>query len=102
MENLGSLALLLAFCLALYAVAGSVVGRWKRKPFLVAVDDHGAAADEDQHEDADEFRDERPQGLAHYVPRVEVGGTVRGGANMPAPRGVTQAARRCVSGRLPR
>ena len=35
MENLGSLAILLAFCLALYAVAGSVVGRLKRKPFLV-------------------------------------------------------------------
>jgi cytochrome c-type biogenesis protein CcmF len=35
MENLGSLALLLAFCLALYAIVGSVVGRWKRKPFLI-------------------------------------------------------------------
>jgi len=35
MENLGSLAVLLAFCFALYAVVGSVVGRWKRKPFLI-------------------------------------------------------------------
>jgi cytochrome c-type biogenesis protein CcmF len=35
MENLGSLALLLAFCLAIYAVVGSVVGRLKRKPFLI-------------------------------------------------------------------
>jgi cytochrome c-type biogenesis protein CcmF len=35
MENLGSLAVLLAFCLALYAVVGSVVGRLKRRPFLI-------------------------------------------------------------------
>ncbi|HSB15633.1 MAG TPA: heme lyase CcmF/NrfE family subunit [Bryobacteraceae bacterium] len=35
MENLGSLALLLAFCLGVYAFLGSVVGGWKRKPFLV-------------------------------------------------------------------
>ncbi len=35
MENLGSLALLLAFCLAVYAAVGSVVGRAKRRPFLV-------------------------------------------------------------------
>jgi cytochrome c-type biogenesis protein CcmF len=35
MENLGSLAILLAFCVALYAVAASVVGRVKRKPFLI-------------------------------------------------------------------
>jgi cytochrome c-type biogenesis protein CcmF len=35
MENLGSLAILLAFCLALYAVVASVVGRLKAKPFLV-------------------------------------------------------------------
>jgi cytochrome c-type biogenesis protein CcmF len=34
MENLGALALLLAFCFAIYAVAGSLVGRWKKKPFL--------------------------------------------------------------------
>jgi cytochrome c-type biogenesis protein CcmF len=34
MENLGSLAVLLAFCLAVYAVIGSVVGRLKRNPFL--------------------------------------------------------------------
>ena len=35
MENLGSLAILLAFCVALYAVAASVVGRLKNKPFLI-------------------------------------------------------------------
>jgi cytochrome c-type biogenesis protein CcmF len=35
MENLGSLAVLLAFCLAVYAVVGSVVGRLKRNPFLI-------------------------------------------------------------------
>jgi cytochrome c-type biogenesis protein CcmF len=35
MENLGSLAVLLAFCLAVYAVIGSVVGRLKRNPFLI-------------------------------------------------------------------
>ena len=34
MENLGSLAILLAFCVAIYAVVASVVGRIKRKPFL--------------------------------------------------------------------
>ncbi len=34
MENLGALALLLAFCFAIYAVLGSLVGRWKKKPFL--------------------------------------------------------------------
>ncbi len=35
MENLGSLAILLAFCVAIYAAVASVVGRVKRKPFLV-------------------------------------------------------------------
>ena len=35
MENLGSLALLLAFCVAIYAAFASVVGRLRRKPFLV-------------------------------------------------------------------
>jgi cytochrome c-type biogenesis protein CcmF len=35
MENLGSLAILLAFCVAIYAAAASVVGRLKRKPFLI-------------------------------------------------------------------
>ena len=34
MENLGSLALLLAFCLGLYAIAASLLGKWKSKPFL--------------------------------------------------------------------
>jgi cytochrome c-type biogenesis protein CcmF len=35
MENLGSLAILLAFCVAVYAAVASVVGRVKRKPFLI-------------------------------------------------------------------
>ena len=35
MENLGSLALILAFCVALYAIVANVVGRLKSKPFLV-------------------------------------------------------------------
>jgi cytochrome c-type biogenesis protein CcmF len=35
MENLGSLAILLAFCVAIYATTASVVGRLKAKPFLV-------------------------------------------------------------------
>ena len=36
MENLGSLAILLAFCLSVYAVAGSLIGAWKRNGFLIA------------------------------------------------------------------
>jgi cytochrome c-type biogenesis protein CcmF len=35
MENLGSLAILLALCVAAYAALASVVGRVRRKPFLV-------------------------------------------------------------------
>lgn len=35
MENLGALSLILAFCFSLYAVFGSVVGKWKHRPFLV-------------------------------------------------------------------
>jgi cytochrome c-type biogenesis protein CcmF len=34
MENIGALALLLAFCISLYAIVSSVVGRLKNKPFL--------------------------------------------------------------------
>jgi cytochrome c-type biogenesis protein CcmF len=34
MENLGALAILLAFCFSIYAVFGSVVGKWKNRPFL--------------------------------------------------------------------
>ena len=33
MENLGSLAILLAFCLALYATAACVIGRLKEQAF---------------------------------------------------------------------
>jgi cytochrome c-type biogenesis protein CcmF len=35
MENLGSLAILLALCVAVYAVVASVAGRIRRNPFLV-------------------------------------------------------------------
>ena len=35
MENLGALALLLAFCISFYAIVASVVGWAKKKPFLV-------------------------------------------------------------------
>src|ERR1035438_2463172 len=35
MENIGALAILLAFCFAIYAVIGSVVGKLRNKPFLV-------------------------------------------------------------------
>src|SRR4051795_2412877 len=35
MENLGSLAILLALCVSLYGVVASVVGRVKNKPFLL-------------------------------------------------------------------
>src|SRR3989440_1497552 len=35
MENIGALAILLAFCLAIYAVTGSVTGKLKRNPFLI-------------------------------------------------------------------
>jgi cytochrome c-type biogenesis protein CcmF len=35
MENLGSLAILLAFCVAIYATLASLVGRLKQKPFLI-------------------------------------------------------------------
>src|SRR6266853_973179 len=34
MENLGTLAILLAFCFAIYAVLGSVAGKLGRRPFL--------------------------------------------------------------------
>ena len=35
MENVGALSLILAFCLSLYSVLGSLIGKWKRKAFLV-------------------------------------------------------------------
>src|SRR5215813_7133356 len=35
MENLGSLAILLALCVSLYGIVASVVGRLKNKPFLL-------------------------------------------------------------------
>ena len=36
MENLGALAIILAFCLSVYAVLGSLAGKWGNRPFLVA------------------------------------------------------------------
>jgi cytochrome c-type biogenesis protein CcmF len=35
MENIGALALILSFCLAVYSVIASLVGKWKDRPFLV-------------------------------------------------------------------
>jgi cytochrome c-type biogenesis protein CcmF len=35
MENLGALAVLLAFCLSIFAIVASIVGGWKRNAFLV-------------------------------------------------------------------
>jgi cytochrome c-type biogenesis protein CcmF len=35
MENIGSLAILLAFCFAIYSVLGSLAGKWARRPFLI-------------------------------------------------------------------
>ena len=35
MENIGALAVLLAFCLAIYAVIGSITGKLRRNPFLI-------------------------------------------------------------------
>jgi cytochrome c-type biogenesis protein CcmF len=35
MENIGALAILLAFCFAIYAVLGSLAGKWGRRPFLI-------------------------------------------------------------------
>ncbi|MBS1875826.1 MAG: heme lyase CcmF/NrfE family subunit [Acidobacteria bacterium] len=34
MENLGSVALILAFCFAVYSVLASLIGKWRDKPFL--------------------------------------------------------------------
>ncbi len=36
MENIGALAILLAFCLSVYSVAGSLAGKWRRNLFLIA------------------------------------------------------------------
>ena len=35
MENIGALAILLAFCLAVFAVVSSLAGKYGRRPFLV-------------------------------------------------------------------
>src|SRR5450432_2553544 len=35
MENVGALAVLLAFCIAIYAIVASVVGKLKGRPFLI-------------------------------------------------------------------
>ena len=35
MENLGALSILLAFCLAVFAVFASLAGKYGRRPFLV-------------------------------------------------------------------
>jgi cytochrome c-type biogenesis protein CcmF len=35
MENIGALAILLAFCFSVYAVIASVAGKWRSNPFLI-------------------------------------------------------------------
>ena len=35
MENIGALAVLLAFCLAVFAITASLAGKYGRRPFLV-------------------------------------------------------------------
>ena len=35
MENIGALAILLAFCFAIYAVVASLVGKWAKRPLLI-------------------------------------------------------------------
>ncbi len=35
MENIGSLAILLAFCFAVYSVVASLAGKWGKRPFLI-------------------------------------------------------------------
>ncbi len=35
MENIGALSILIAFCLAVFAIVASVVGKYSRRPFLV-------------------------------------------------------------------
>src|SRR5580704_2078109 len=35
MENIGALAILLAFCFAVYAAIASLAGKWAKRPFLV-------------------------------------------------------------------
>ncbi len=35
MENIGALSVLLAFCFAIYAILASVIGKLKKKPFLI-------------------------------------------------------------------
>jgi cytochrome c-type biogenesis protein CcmF len=35
MENIGALAILLAFCFSVYAVVASIAGKWRSNPFLI-------------------------------------------------------------------
>ena len=35
MENVGALAIILAFCFSVYAILASVIGKWKANPFLL-------------------------------------------------------------------
>ena len=35
MENVGALAILLAFCFAIYAIAASLAGKWAKRPLLI-------------------------------------------------------------------
>ena len=44
MENIGSLAILLGFCLSIYIVVAALVGKWKDKPYLAASAERGVFA----------------------------------------------------------
>ncbi len=44
MENLGSLALLLALCLSVYAIAAALAGKWKHKPYLAVSSERAVLA----------------------------------------------------------
>ena len=35
MENIGALAILVSFCLAVFAIAASLTGKYTQRPFLV-------------------------------------------------------------------
>src|SRR4051812_43769638 len=35
MENLGALSILLAFCVSIFAVIAALIGKYRRRPFLV-------------------------------------------------------------------
>lgn len=44
MENIGSLCLMLAFCISVYTVLGSMIGYWKKNEFLIVSAERGVYA----------------------------------------------------------